>query len=177
MSHSQPPLNPYESPREAAQGFAPTYQAGNLEHFKLLKQFRQQIHALGGFWIFIGSIATALCVGLLVTQGELLGMQVENVVLLAVAGVAGVIWLTVGIASCFKQIWAVYLGLGLSYLSILGNLINLNICGLIILAAVILQAHRVIGFASRLRRLGIPLTTRLNQLTMQVALPPGQWPT
>ncbi len=177
MSQSQQPLNPYEPPREAAQGFAPTFQAGSLEHLTLLKQFRQQIHALGGFWIFIGSVATALCVGLLLTQGEILGLQAENVVLLMIAGVAGVIWLTVGIASCFKQMWAVYLGLGLSYLSVIGNLINLNICGLVILGAVILQAHRVLGFAKRLQALGIPLTTRLDQLTMQVAPPSGQWPT
>lgn len=49
MSPGQPPQNPYEPPREAAQLYAPVYQAGNIEHFKLLKQFRQQIHALGGF--------------------------------------------------------------------------------------------------------------------------------
>ena len=176
MSSSQPPLNPYEPPREAAQLYSPVYQAGNIEHFKLLKQFRQQIHALGGFWIFIGSVATALSIFLVATAGNALGMRGENVVIMVVIGITGLIWLAVGVATCLKQMWAVYVGLGLSYLSVLGNLINLNICGLIILAAVILQAHRVLGFASRLRFLGIPLTTRPAQLTMQVAPPPGQWP-
>ena len=176
MSSSQPPLNPYEPPREASQLYSPVYQAGNIEHFKLLKQFRQQIHALGGFWIFIGSVATALSIFLATSAGNALGMRGENIILVAVVGVAGVIWFSVGVATCFKQMWAVYVGLGLSYLSVLGNLINLNICGLIILAAVILQAHRVLGFAKRLRFLGIPLTTRPEQLTMQVAPPPGQWP-
>ena len=176
MSPDQSPLNPYEPPREAAQLYSPVYQAGNIEHFKLLKQFRQQIHALGGFWIFIGSVATILSVGLLATNGQALGMRGENFILVAVAGIAGIIWLSVGVGACFKQMWTVYVGLGLSYLSVLGNLINLNICGLIILAAVILQAHRVLGFAKRLTFLGIPLTTRPEQLTMQVAPPPGQWP-
>jgi hypothetical protein len=176
MSSNQPSLNPYEPPREAAHAYSPVYQAGNIEHFKLLKQFRQQIHALGGFWIFIGSLATGLSIFLFALIGNAPEMRGENIVLVAIAGIAGIIWFSVGVAACFKQMWAVYVGLGLSYLSVLGNLINLNICGLVILAVVIVQAHRVLGFAKRLRFLGIPLTTRLEQLTMQVAPPPGQWP-
>ncbi|MCE9525625.1 MAG: hypothetical protein K8R36_06185 [Planctomycetales bacterium] len=176
MSQSQPPLNPYEPPREAVQAYSPVYQAGNLEHFTLLKQFRQQIHALAGFWIFIGCLSLAICIFVAATSGNMLGMQGGNVVMMMILGIAAIIWLSIGVATCFKQIWAVYLGLGLSYLSVIGNLINLNVCGLIILGAVILQAHRVLGFAKRLQGLGIPLTTRLNQLTMQVTPTPGQWP-
>jgi hypothetical protein len=174
---SSPPLNPYEPPSEAAQLYSPSYQAGNIEHFKLLKQFRQQIHALGGFWIFIGSTTAAVCILLVVTNGDALGLRTGGVAVMIITGVAAVIWFGIGIAACLKQMWAVYVGLGLSYLSVLGNLINLNVCSLVILAVVIIQAHRVIGFASRLRGLNIPLTIRPEQLTMQVAPPTGQWPT
>ena len=173
---SSPPLNPYEPPSEAAQRYSPSYQAGNIEHFKLLKQFRQQIHALGGFWIFIGSMSAVICIVLLATDEDALG-GMPPVVLMLITGVAAVIWFGIGISACLKQMWAVYVGLGLSYLSVLGNLINLNVCALVILAVVIIQAHRVIGFASRMRGLNIPLTIRPEQLTMQVAPPPGQWPT
>jgi hypothetical protein len=61
-------------------------------------------------------------------------------------------------------LWAVYVGLALSYLSALGNLVNLNLCGLAIVVVAIVQAHRVISFAGQLNRAGIPLTTRPEQL-------------
>ena len=108
---------------------------------------------------------------------EFLDVKGAAVALAVIFSTLGLVWLSLGISACLKQFWAVYIGLGLSYLAVVANLFNLNVCGLIILAVVILQAHRVLGFAKRLRGLGIPLTTRPEQLTMQVAPPLGQWPT
>ena len=59
----------------------------------------------------------------------------------------------------------VYVGLGLSYLSVISNLFNFNLCGMIILVIVIIQAHRVISWAGQLRRAGIPLTARPGELS------------
>ena len=63
--------------------------------------------------------------------------------------------------SCLKQIWAVYVGLVLSYISVIGNLININVCGLVILVVIIIQAHRVIGWSRELTARGIPLNTKV----------------
>jgi hypothetical protein len=56
--------------------------------------------------------------------------------------------------------WAVYTGLVLSYISLVGNLLQLNLCALAIVIAIIVQAHRVIGFASTIRAAGLPLDTQ-----------------
>ena len=56
--------------------------------------------------------------------------------------------------------WAVYVALALSYLSMVGQILNLNICGGIIIILVILQAHRVIGWAKEMRAAGLPLTAK-----------------
>ena len=75
--------------------------------------------------------------------------------------------MALGVFSCLKHMWAVYVGLGLSYLSVISNLFNFNLCGMIILVIVIIQAHRVISWAGQLKRAGIPLTARPGQLAIQ----------
>jgi hypothetical protein len=99
-----------------------------------------------------------LCVGPLSIYGR---VELEGASILSgVVVVTGICWLGLGVATCLKQMWAVYIGLGLSYLSVLGNLLRFNVCSLIIVAIVILQAHRVIGWARELQTLGIPLGTK-----------------
>jgi hypothetical protein len=56
--------------------------------------------------------------------------------------------------------WAVYVALILTYLSLLGQVLRFNVCTIAILIAVILQAHRVIGWANRMRAAGVPLTAK-----------------
>jgi hypothetical protein len=85
-------------------------------------------------------------------------MQLDGF-LFVVFGGSSAVYLLLGIAACCKQIWAVYVGLVLTYLGLLGQLTQLNVCGLIITAVVLLQAHRVIGFAKKLKAAGIPLNT------------------
>jgi hypothetical protein len=148
--------NPYQAPPPTAPVVAP--EPTNNELLEMLKNFRSQIVALGAFWIFIGvmwCILGLVLTGLIATS---VGPRVEGGVLLGNVLVAlGLAWVVLGIMACLKQIWTVYVGLGLSYLSLLGNLLNFNLCGLVILIVVIVQAHRVIGWAGKLTRVGIPL--------------------
>jgi hypothetical protein len=163
--------NPYQAPPSAAP-LAPISAAANLQQLKMLKDFRSQIVALGAFWIIIGGLAVGL--GAFATS-LLAGQNAAPQTLAVMCGilvVMGLAWVTLGVLACLKQMWAVYVGLVLSYLSVIGNLVNLNVCGLVILVVVIIQAHRVIGWAGQLTRAGIPLNTRPEQLSMPLQLPP-----
>ena len=150
-----PPINPYQPPAPAPA--MPTIDPRDAEIRVKIKKFREQIHALGALWIILGGIAAALGVFLLTAETA---ADEETPILAGFVIVMGSCWLGLGIATCLKQIWAVYVGLALSYVSVLGNLVRFNICSLIILVVVILQAHRVIGWARELRAIGIPLDTK-----------------
>ena len=157
MSQSDPPpINPYQAP-SLAPGMA-VIDIRDAEVRAKIKKFRDQIHALGAFWIIIGGISAALGVFLEVSLDsvEIQGAPVLGAIVIA----TGAAWFGLGIAACLKQMWAVYVGLGLSYLSVLGNLARFNLCSLILLIAVILQAHRVIGWARELQAAGIPLDAK-----------------
>jgi hypothetical protein len=142
--------------------------SANLRLHKTLKDFRSQILALGVAWIILAGLALA--------AGILIGVVGEPAddatpILLAIVGVAGLLWGGLGICACLKQMWAVYVGLVLSYISVAGNLLQLNLCAIVILALIIVQAHRVIGFAKELQRAGVPLTTRPEDLEVQLRMP------
>jgi len=170
--------NPYQAPASAAPPPGEPLTANNVLQVKLLKDFRSQIHALGGFWIFIGALAGA--VGIFLASAAVNDLEdVEGLVVLGLILVMSLAWIGLGICTCLKQMWAVYVGLVLSYLSLIGNIINFRICGLVILGIVIVQAHRVISWAGHLKQAGIPLTARPEQLQVKFRPPDGpfQWPT
>ena len=155
--------NPYQAPAPVPV-VTPSPQTGAFA--KLLKDFQSQIVALGAFWIIIGGVTVAI--GLFATSmlaGELdqQALRIVGVIVCAM----GAVWMALGVFSCLKHMWAVYVGLGLSYLSVISNLFNFNLCGMIILVIVIIQAHRVISWAGQLKRAGIPLTARPGQLAIQ----------
>lgn len=154
-SDSQSP-NPYQAPAAPEQSAMPSSAMTTPAAYRLLKDFRTQIHALGGFWIFIGSLACGLALLFGVTGDPVQ----ETAILIGILLAAGAIWLSIGVLACYKQIGAVYVGLVLSYLSLIGNLLSFNVCTLIIFILVVVQAHRVLGWAKQLTRMGIPLTTR-----------------
>lgn len=120
--------------------------------------------ALGALWIFIGAAAAVLdeISRFALTRGNF-DENGANV-LLAMLGVAGVIWIALGVCACLEQTWALYVGLALSYLSLVSSLFRLQICSLVLLGVVIFQAHRVLRRAKELRAAGIPLTTRPEDL-------------
>ena len=128
---------------------------------KMIRKFREQIHALGALWIFLGSVAGVIGVIALLGNPGLVDRDGDDQqLLLGFIAATGFVWFVLGVLTCLKQMWAVYVALALSYLSMLGQILNLNICGCVILILVILQAHRVIGWASQMRAAGVPLTAK-----------------
>lgn len=149
-------FNPFEAPSEnsSASGSTPPELRG------VLIKFRQQMTALGGLWTFFGVLTLAAVIALTALSDQIPNPELQSIFVLAVLGGSSVLWLTVGIATCFKQMWAVYVGLGISYLGLLSNILQLNLCGLAILIAVIIQGHRVLGFAKQLRAARVPLDSK-----------------
>jgi hypothetical protein len=148
--------NPYQSP--LADTTLAREPLGTLPDPDLVKKFRQQIHALGAFWIIIGGVAVLLVVRML--RGTTLpdgGDEPRFFLVGGVVGLVGFAWIVLGVLACLKNLWAVYVGLVLSYASVLLQLLSFNICSIVILIIVILQAHRVIGWGNKMRAAGIPL--------------------
>lgn len=156
-----PQDNPYQAPQQNLGAF-PGVDTSGLDR-SLIKKFRDQIHALGALWIIFGAIAAGVGAFVVVGAGMgLMGVQGAEIpafLPFLILGL-GVMWVVVGVFTCVKQMWAVYVGLGLSYLSLIGNLIQLQVCAVIILVLIILQAHRVLGFAKKLTAAGVPLTAK-----------------
>lgn len=132
-----------------------------VAHAKLVKDFRSQSLALGVLWVIFG----LLCVGVLAAlfggampnmQGEAMGSAFA-----VILGVIAVGWLVSGVLALMKNIWGVYFGLVLSYLSLIGNVLQMSVCGIVILIVIAIQAHRVIGFANKMKSLGIPLNQKV----------------
>lgn len=148
--------NPYQSP-----AFTAEVASGGIsaEDRGILRKFRQQMLALGVLWILLGLFAIGLGVYVLSTIAPFMS-ESARYVLIGITLVSGTLHLLIGVLTCCRQIAAVYVGLVLGYLSLVGNLLNLNLCALAILAVVLIQAHRVIGWARHLKRQGIALSTK-----------------
>lgn len=139
-----------------------------LEDRKLqaLRRFRREIHVLAGVWILFGFVATAAgAIGAILVLGAVDTPRDESLnpdsgILSLLLFASGVCWLTSGIASAWKKRWGVYLGLFFSYLGLAGNLLRFNLCPLLIMVTIIVQAHRVLKHGEQLIRAGIPLTDK-----------------
>jgi len=148
--------NPYQSPAFAAETASSAISA---EDRGILRKFQQQMLALGVLWILLGLFAIGLGVFLLFPTSPSLSESARSV-LIGIMLISGTLHLLIGVLTCCKQIIAVYVGLVLGYISLVGNLLNLNLCALAILAVILVQAHRVIGWARHLKRQGIALSTK-----------------
>lgn len=76
----------------------------------------------------------------------------------------GLLWVAVGAFTLLKHMWAVYVGLVLSYLALAGSVLGLAPCQVILLLPVVIQAHRVLRWAKKLWSCGVPLTATVEQL-------------
>jgi hypothetical protein len=121
---------------------------------EMIRRFRREVHALGGFWIFVGALFFLAGLG----AGELEDRFVDVDTVRAIAFAIGFSMAFIGIMACMKQLWAIYTGLVASYFLLLVSVLGLAVCPLIIVIVVLVQAHRTIGWANRMRRAGIPLT-------------------
>ncbi|CAN5710634.1 hypothetical protein BH23PLA1_BH23PLA1_35820 [soil metagenome] len=153
--------NPYQAP-EAHPGAIPDPGSGGFNP-EIEKKFRQQIVAVGGFWIIIGTLSAILTLVIALGIAEIPGLEFEGdtnapmMAFLIFSGFAGVTWIVLGVLTCLRKMWAVYAGLILSYVSLLMQFLNLNVCAIVLLIIVILQAHRVIGWANQLRAGNVPI--------------------
>jgi hypothetical protein len=164
-----PEPNPYQAP--ATTGGAPPAHAspGGIDR-KFIKKFRQEIHAVGGFWIIIGALALGLAIAALASSdGPQFLFSPENAGLLAFICGLGTVWIVLGALACAKHMWAVKTALVLSYISLAGQVLSLSICAALLLIVVIVQAHRVIGWARQIRAAGLPLTIRPEQVGTEQA--------
>jgi hypothetical protein len=162
--------NPYQAPLsgEPTINFVPAT-AASLHLFKTLKQFRSQIAALGALWIFIG-IAWLILGALANTWGAYEKPEAVYVIAAFLITIA-LTWIVLGVLACMKQLPAVYIALALSYLLLVASLAELQVCLIVLLIIAILQAHRVLGWAKELRRAGIPLTTKPQDLQVKISVP------
>jgi hypothetical protein len=102
--------NPYASPTADITLLTTGAAAGSNR--ELLIKCRKQIHALGGIWIFIGTVA----IGLAAFLGNTAIKKGDTWTLIVlVLGGLGMVWFVLGVCTCFKQVWAIYVGLVLSY--------------------------------------------------------------
>jgi hypothetical protein len=125
--------------------------------------FRDQALALGATWVLLGGLLGG--VGWAATwarQDFPLGLNLPTVLIGMTA--LGLAWLVVGVLTCFKQVGAVYVGLVLSYLALLTQVLTLNVCTSVLLILVVLQAHRVIRWGNQMRAAGLPLNARARPL-------------
>jgi hypothetical protein len=149
--------NPYASPMADSSSVSSFSDSVDFRLSREVQEFRTQIHALGALWMIIGVIALGAGVALALNNQPNVNRGIIGLTILCVVGA---IWLAFGLLTCLKQIWAVYIGLALTYVSLLGNLVSFNPCGLVIPLIVIVQAHRVIGWAKKMTAAGIPLTAK-----------------
>jgi hypothetical protein len=121
----------------------------------IVERFQEEIRALGGFWLFLGIICV---LGLLLAS---VPYDFPEGAVFATAGLGlGIPWIVLGAMTLRKKMAAVYMGLLLTDVLMAICVLTLNICGVAILAASILQAHRVIRWAKQMRQAGIPLTAK-----------------
>jgi hypothetical protein len=161
--------NPYQSPQAPGPAISGEVEADE-RLLKMLRDFRSQIVALGAFWIIIGVIAAGL--GVLAGGAVADSDRTLGTVLLAILVGFGMLWITLGALVCLKQMWALYVALALSYLSLVSSVLRLQVCSIVLLIVVIVQAHRVLRWAKELTAARIPLTSRPADL-LRTGLNPG----
>lgn len=177
MSNEPPDLNPYASPA-ALDSYVQPKVVSTYEMLKDVKRFRSEIHALGGLWILIGCFPVG--VGLLIVLDSAMqaDFDVDRLLSMGMFVVLGTPFLIVGAFTCLKQMWAVYIGLIMSYVLTGLSLLLFNLCAGIAFLAGIFGGHRVISWSHELRRKGIPLTTKPRDIKTPIQVPtfPSSFP-
>jgi hypothetical protein len=129
-------------------------------NIKTIRDFRNQIHALGAVWIILGARPCYVAASAANLFGDHPSRGEGQLTVAICFGAVGALWLALGVLTCLKKLWAVYSDLGLSYLAALSQLVSGNVLIAVLFVLVILQAHRVIGWANRMQVANVPLTAR-----------------
>jgi hypothetical protein len=158
-------FDPYAAPEPSSIYHQDDSSGLTYDQQKLLKDFRSQSLALGVLWLILAAIIGGGAVALLLISwdtNEPRGTEALPAILMAVSVLLGTAYALAGAGTLMKKPWGLYVGLTLSYLGLVVNLIRVNVCGLVIVVVILIQAHRVLKFMSLLRQAGIPLTSKPN---------------
>ncbi|MHC4324808.1 MAG: hypothetical protein ACYSUX_11095 [Planctomycetota bacterium] len=121
----------------------------------LLEKFCYQIHTLGAFWIIISILGI---LGMLFHRERLIdpiGIPNESTVDVVIFVLVAMVWISIGVLIWFGHIWAVYIGLVLSYLQLIGLFLSSPGLAIIIQIMMIIKAHRVIRWAKQMRTVDV----------------------
>ncbi|MCA9106767.1 MAG: hypothetical protein KDA83_15200 [Planctomycetales bacterium] len=164
-------VNPYESLLESTTPNQPPAilkMSSTLQ--KTLSNFRAQTLALGVLWIIIGGLAiiggTLIMVVALNDNSSVVNNDQDsstNGFLFyygLFSGIMGLVWIVVGLKTISKSVTAIYIGLTLSTLSMIGNVLTFSLCPALILVAAVFQSIHVLRFSRILTQNGIPLTAK-----------------
>lgn len=157
-----PRWNPLDSAPPVVGG-APVIDPAAGRERRVINKFRAQIHALGLAWVIFGVLVTAAGVFVLLSANEgtpRLDQVKTSPYLAYLICCVGASWIAIGVLTCLKQMWSVYVGLVLTCAMLCSNLIELRVVWVMIEAAIIVQAHRILGYAKKLSAAGIALTTQ-----------------
>lgn len=130
---------------------------------RLKADFNRQITGVGCLWTFFGIMIVLVILLGGAALKEAMGDEddVPVTVMMLIFGLIAASWLLAGVGSLMKQVWAVWIGLVLSYLAVLGNILTIvtegargatQVCigmGLVVIG--IYQAHKVLGIAKRMK--------------------------
>ena len=132
-----------------------------LTRGKIVRKFRDYIHVLGALWIITGMLVAGISLNeYFKTPQEVSPSRLDPQTVSILLATLGVIWLVLGILTCCKQRWAVYIALVFSWLTLLANIYIVNVCGICLMAFIVLHAHTVLRLANVLDAAGLPLTTK-----------------
>lgn len=154
MSGDQPAAgsNPYQSPAEVDDS-APPLKFDDKLRIELMRLHAQML-VLGLSWMAVSLAIAPVCLIFVNTLANSLHwVRLVSVSYLSLDGAL----LLLGLLTCCRQVWAIYLALGISYLFIPGlagamgvpDPATFALLALLFLAFVIRRGHRVVGMARR----------------------------
>lgn len=148
-------FDPYAAP--SVSDFSLQNESDNLspDQRRLLKDFRSQSLALGVLWLFLSTII-AITTTLIIASSNLnyrvIGAASFSSLIMALCASAG-------IGTLMKRSWGIYVGLTLAYILLVLSALELSVCGVIFVIAILIQSYRILNFMKELRQAGIPLST------------------
>jgi predicted RNA-binding Zn-ribbon protein involved in translation (DUF1610 family) len=122
-----------------------------------ISDFKSAAMNAGAIWLIMGLLAMALF-GFL---GDRLRFLPGGKEILTIVMCLCVLWIIFGAFSIARQMWAIWSGLILSYLSLLGNVAQVAQgdssvgCGMVLLILAIVKAHKAISLAGEIKRSGV----------------------
>lgn len=131
--------------------------SGELDR-QTISEFKSSVKTAGGIWLASGIIALGfimLTMGM--GGGRMLGMLGG---LLVVVAMISVVWIVIGGFAIARHMWAIWTGLVLSYLSLVGNVMSMvqgdgsGVCPIAFVIISLVHGHRAIKHAKTIREAG-----------------------